>query len=189
MDCLNLLKAQQRNFCRRLEIGNLLISRGSDIDAESYILPAEAIEKVNLESLIEAQNIVDNYLLDINPQDVFNLSFYRRLAIETFLSQFSDLVWLETREDDTYTESTLTQCSFVIKKNNTIKLLLKICHGSYDNLALSLSSRDIETHQIFVFIWFPENNEANSTDFNSVFLGFSSLNLLAQPIEKKTIAV
>ena len=189
MDCLNLLKAQQRNFCRRLEIGNLLISRESEIDGESYILSDKAIEKVNLESLIEAQNIVDNYLLDINPQDVFNLSFYKRLAIETFLSQFGDVLWLDTTNEDTYSESSLSECSFIIKNNDSIKLLLKIYHGSREELILSLDSSQIEKHQIFVFMWFPESTNTVITDFKSVFLGFLSLNLLNQTTEKKSLAI
>ena len=75
-----------------------------------------------------------NNLLDINEQDVFNLLYNRRLAIEGFLSQFRDLVRLDN-SDHNQREFTLDSSSFRIQDNTKIKVLLKNYQGDLENIS------------------------------------------------------
>ncbi len=189
MDCSVLLKAQQQDFYARLQIGNLLVCSENNLHSESCILEEEAIEKINLESIIEAQNVVDNYLLEVSHQDIFNSLFYRRLTIEAFLFQFGNLVWLDNIEQKDYSELSLTQSFFSIKNNSNIKILIKTYQGDINQIKLELSLEEIQNSQVFVFAYFVHNEENTSQYFQPIFLGFTTIDLLNKNETKQEILV
>lgn len=177
MDCSTLLQVQQQDFYHRLKLGNLLISQTSKFSGESYDLAPEIIQKINLNSVVKAQIIVENHLINISSEKLVELIFYRDLAQEYFLSQFNSLTISNSGEKKDH-ELDFTSCSFILKKNSTIKVLLKFYHGSLDELKLKISGEELSKYTIFVFSFFPHKQNQVEPKFQNIFLGFLPFNLL-----------
>ena len=178
MDCSALLNVQQQDFCRRLKIGNLLISPKNDLHSESCIFFEEAMETIHQQSLTETQQFFESNVLDIDEQDFLDLLIYRNVAIESFLSQFGDLVWLDN-VDHNHSKFPLDHSSFRAKSNTSIKILLKHYYGDLENIKLLLSSQECETYHFVVFNLLLQEKNINQPQFRTIFLGFLPIKLIS----------
>ena len=177
MDYSALLQAQQQDFYNRLQMGNEYISQISTFYKENCVLEPEIIKQINLESDAEAQKIVDNKLIAKSPQEISSLLFYRYLAKESFLSQFENLTYLESSQEE-YLPSNLTNCSFTTTNNPNIRILLKVYQGDLESIKLTVSLEELTKHKIFVFSLLPHNANQVQQTVNIIFLGFITFNSL-----------
>lgn len=181
MDWASLLQVQQRDFVNRLTLGNLLISKQKNILGEITFLNQELIKKITEESAKEAQAVAEKYNLHSPVEEILNTVFCRKSIEQVFLSQWDDLIWVDNVDhqkfDDDYNNSKLVRNSFVLKKANHVKILVKTYISNEDNLLLELSPTEIEEYQIFAFCLAPENYQKADTDSAIKYLGFTTKDL------------
>ncbi|MGI0482816.1 tetratricopeptide repeat protein [Geminocystis sp. CENA526] len=184
MDWTSPLKAQQLDFCSRLDLGNLLICQDNYFHSEKVIITEDSIEKINKESALESEEIIKKYNLTYSPQKILEKVFYRQLGIEAFLSKFGHITWLDNHVYHLDSVESLINSYFVIKQATNIKILFKIYQGNFNNIDYILSSDEIKNNQVVIFAICPQKFTANVKEYPVIFLGFIPLDLLSKTQQK-----
>ncbi|MBL1210129.1 tetratricopeptide repeat protein [Geminocystis sp. GBBB08] len=174
MDWKTPLKVQQQDFLNRLALGKLLICDENYLHSEVTIIKKEAIEKIKVESILESEDIANKYNLTYPLQEVLEIIFSRKLAVEAFLSRFGHLVWLDNHKYYEDSKASLVKSNFLVKKATNIKILLKSYQGNFNQIKFCFSSEEINNNEIIVCALSSSKFKNNLQECSIIFLGFSS---------------
>lgn len=188
MEWIKPLKAQQQDFLHRLTLGKLFICEENYLHSEITIIKKETIEKIKVESILESEDIANKYDLTYPLKEVLETIFYRKLAIEAFLSRFGHLVWLDDYKYSQTSEASLINSHFLVKKVPNIKILLKTCQGNCLDIQVNFSTTEKENSDIFVYSLCSEKFNNNLQEYSVTLLGFTTLYLLKTNTKKIDIS-
>ncbi len=184
MDVFTLLRQQQLDFCRRLEVGKSLLDEEHYFSKELVILEQNVIEKVTLESIQEAEDIIHQYQFDYPRQQILNTVFYGKLVEYSFSSRYGHLFSFIPNNPEyiNFDSYTVTQHHLYFKNNHDIRILLKACHGDFNNSVLTLSTQEFNEHDVFVFSLCPHDLTQNMHTFPLLLLGFITKDLIKKNV-------
>ncbi|BAQ66525.1 tetratricopeptide repeat protein [Geminocystis sp. NIES-3709] len=187
MDWTTPLKAQQQDFCSRLNLGQLLVCQEKYLHSEVVFINEETIEKIKVESILESEEIANKYNLTYPLKEILEIVFYRKLGIEAFLSKFGHLTWLDNHKYYEDCEASLVNSYFILKQATNIKILVKTNQGDINNIQWSISQEEISNNRIIIFVICPKKFKVSLKEYSVVFLGFIPVELLSTKKEKTNI--
>lgn len=172
MDWTTPLKAQQQDFYSRFLLDNLLYCPTNYHHSEVVEIKSNIIEKINVESILESEEIANKYNLTYPLKEVLETIFYRKLALEAFLSRFGNLVWIDNYKYQDNSLQSLTNTYFLLKKATQIRILLKIYQGDIKQIQYHHSPEELKNNQVIVYSFCPQKFKTNLKEYPVIFLGF-----------------
>ncbi|WP_017293714.1 tetratricopeptide repeat protein [Geminocystis herdmanii] len=172
MDWTTPLKAQQQDFCSRLDLGNLLHCQESYLHSEMVVINEDSIEKIKVESILESEEIANKYNLTYPLKEILEIVFYRKLGMEAFLLKFGHLTWLDNHKYYEDYEASLVNSHFLVKQATNNKILIKTYSGNFKKIRYSVSAQEIEHNNLIIYTISPEKFRVNLKEYVIIFLGF-----------------
>lgn len=187
MDWTTPLKAQQEDFCFRLELGNLLHCQESYLHSEMVVINEDAIEKIKVESILESEEVANKYHLTYPLKEILEIVFYRKLALKAFVLKFGHLTWLDNNKYAEDYEASLVNSHFLVKQATHNKILIKTYSGNFREIKYYLSPQEITNNNLIIFTISPKKFRASLKEYVIIFLGFIPRELLPKIKDKLDI--
>lgn len=189
MDWTTPLKAQQQDFCSRLNLGNLLHCQESYLHSEMVVINEDSIEKIKVESILESEEIANKYNLTYPLKEILEIVFYRKLGREAFALKFGHLTWLDNNKYYEDYEASLVNSHFLVKLATNNKILIKTYHGNFNEIKYSFSAKEISNNNLIVCTISPEKFRVNLKQYTIIFLGFIPVESLPKIKDKLDISL
>lgn len=187
MDWTTPLKAQQQDFCSRLDLGNLLHCQESYLHSEMVVINESSIEKIKVESILESEEIANKYNLTYPLKEILEIVFYRKLSIKAFSLKFGHLTWLDNHKYYEDYEASLVNSHFLVKQATNNKILIKTYSGNFKEIKYSFSAKEISNNNLIICTISPEKFRVNLKEYIIIFLGFIPVELLPKIKDKLDI--